>query len=77
MNEVKTKEIFMYGLGGLIAICFFIVVGLLVFKQVPESNEKLIYMLIGALVGSFGTIVNYFYGSSKGSADKNDIISKK
>jgi len=67
----------MYILGGLIAVCFFIITAFLIFEQIPESNEKIIYMLIGALVGSFGTIVNYFYGSSKSSAEKTELISKK
>jgi hypothetical protein len=39
----------------------------------PES----VNMTLGALLAAFGTVVGYFYGSSKGSADKNDLINKK
>ena len=31
----------------------------------------------GALIGAFGTVVGYFYGSSKGSADKNEMLNNK
>jgi hypothetical protein len=34
-------------------------------------------IILGALVGAFGTVVGYFYGSSKGSADKNDLLKNK
>ena len=66
----------MYALGAIIAVCFFVITAFLIFQKIPESNEKLIYLLLGTLVGSFGTVVNYFYGSSKGSSDKTDLITK-
>jgi len=73
---MKTKDIFMYGLGALIVCGFFGVVILLMFIRMPEPNEKVLYMVLGGLIVQFGNVVTYFYGSSKGSADKNEMLKK-
>jgi hypothetical protein len=68
-----TKEIFMYALGGLVTLGFFVTLFFLI-KQ--GTFEETINLVIGSLIGAFGTVVGYFYGSSKGSSDKNDLIKK-
>lgn len=68
---MKVKEIFMYVLGGLITIGFFATLIYLISKGGSESTVNL---LVGSLIGSFGLVVGYFYGSSKGSADKNELL---
>lgn len=42
--------------------------------EVPSENKDALYMLIGALVSSYTIIISYFFGSSKGSADKTDAL---
>lgn len=77
---MKIKEIFMYALGGLIAIGTFVLIGMLVMLIIkhPETPLKdVLVMSIGSLLAAFGLVVGYFYGSSKGSADKNDILKEK
>jgi len=37
----------------------------------------MLYILLGALVAKFGDVVSYFYGSSKGSSDKTEIMEKR
>jgi hypothetical protein len=71
--KTELKEIFMYVLGGLIVIGFFLMLYFLVKENIYEST---INLAIGALIAAFGTIVGYFYGSSKGSADKNELLKK-
>jgi drug/metabolite transporter (DMT)-like permease len=73
---MKTKDLFMYVLGAVISICFFVVIGLLIFQGMPEQNSEVLYLAIGALIGFTGSVVNYFYGSSKGSSDKNEMFKK-
>jgi len=73
----NAKDYFQYILGGLIVIGFFILLYLLVNAEVPEKNQGLLNLVVGALIGSFATVVSYFYGSSKGSAEKTDLLSKK
>jgi hypothetical protein len=71
---MKFRDIFQYALGATIVLCFFLASYLLIFNAVPEANSKLLDILFGALVAQFINVVGYFYGSSKGSADKTDII---
>ena len=75
MMEAKDK--FQYILGGLIVAGFFILLYLLVAMKVPEANKDLLNLVVGALIGSFAGVVQYFFGSSAGSAKKTDIIDKK
>ena len=71
------KDIFQYVLGALIVAGFFTLLYLLVSKTVPEINKDLLNLVVGALIGSFATVVGYFFGSSKGSAEKTELLSKK
>ena len=64
------KEIYMYVLGALVVIGFF---GVVIFKLLQGLDVQL---EVGALLGSFGTVVGYFYGSSKSSADKTQLLTK-
>ncbi len=43
--------------------------------DVNQTAMTVINMLLGALVAKFTTIVDYHFGSSKGSASKDDTIS--
>lgn len=57
-------------LGWIITAGFFIVLGVRMFITIPATQLENIGMLIGALISAFTTVVQYKYGSSKGSADK-------
>ncbi len=69
---MNAKEIYQYALAALIVIAFFIVLVLMIEKG-SDANP-----VLNVMVGTLGTITvmvaSYFFGSSKGSADKNDII---
>jgi hypothetical protein len=36
--------------------------------------NDVINIAVGSLLAAFGLVVGYFYGSSKGSADKTDML---
>jgi len=74
---MKAKNIFQYVLGALIVLGFFILMVVLVYKNVPSENKDLLNLVVGALIGSFATVVGYFYGSSLGSSEKNEMLQKK
>jgi hypothetical protein len=76
MNK-KINEIFMYCLGVLLTIGFFLLLILLILRPVPVQNSELLYLVVGALLGSFNHVVNFFFGSSVGSKHKTDLISKQ
>jgi len=69
----QVKEIYMYALGALIAIGFFVVMIYLIYSG---KYDNAVMLIIGALIGAFSTVVGYFFGSSKGSADKTELLSK-
>lgn len=71
------RDIFMFILGAVIMISFFTIVGILIFKEVPQGNSELLYLLLGADIGFAGSVVQYFFGSSAGSAAKNELLTKK
>ncbi len=70
------KEIYMYILGGVIAIGFFAVLVVLLTVELPLPNKEMLLIMLGILGAKFSDVVAYFYGSSKGSADKTEIIAK-
>jgi uncharacterized membrane protein len=71
------QQIFQYTLGAIIIIGFFVLLVTLINTKIPTENEDVLNLVVGALIGSFATIVGYFFGSSKGSSDKNDLLNKK
>jgi hypothetical protein len=44
------------------------------FLKVDGTNEKVLFMVIGALSSIATTVVTYYFGSSEGSAKKNEIF---
>lgn len=74
---MKAKDIAMYILGAIIVLGFFGLLGMLIIKGIPQTNEQLLNIAIGSLLAAFGTVVGYFYGSSAGSKEKTEIIGKK
>lgn len=73
---MKGKEIYMYAMGGVIVAGFFVLLGMLIYEAIPPTNENILSIAIGALIGFAGAVVTYFFGSSKGSADKNEMLKK-
>lgn len=71
---MKYKEIFQYVLGGLIVAGFFALLILLVLSAVPSENKDLLNLVVGTLIGSFSSIVSYFFGSSLGSSKKDELL---
>lgn len=71
---MDTKKIARYVLGGLIVIGFFALLILLVCKTIPEGNTEMLHMVVGALIGSFVTVVGFYYGSSQSSQDKDEKL---
>ena len=74
---MKIKDILMYVLGGLITLCFFGLLAMLVLYKIPPENKELLTLAIGSLLSSFTLVVGYYYGSSRGSADKTEMLNTK
>lgn len=67
----------MYVLAAIIVLGFFGVMLAMFFRVIPEGSKEIAFMLFGGLLTNFGAVVNYFFGSSKGSADKDKLIAIK
>ena len=57
-----------------IIIGFFALTGMLMFIPLPKDTNQAVLLLFGALASSFGAIVQYFFGSSKSSSDKTQML---
>lgn len=64
----------MFVLGALLVAGFFAIIIVIFRTEMPSANKDIGLLVIGALVAKFGDVVNYFFGSSKGSADKNEMF---
>ena len=72
--NTNSKEIFMYGLAAAVVLLVFAVIAVLMFRVTPPENSELLYTAIGLALGWGTNVIGYFFGSSKSSADKNEII---
>jgi hypothetical protein len=70
---MNTKEIYMYALGALVALGFFSITFYLIYSA---KYDDAVMLIIGALISAFSTVIGYFFGSSKGSADKTELMNK-
>ena len=71
------KQIFQYALGALVAVGLYWVTYLLIMKSTPEGNKDALLIVLGVLAGAFSNVVGYFFGSSKGSQSKDEMLNKK
>lgn len=73
---MNSKDKFMYILGGVVVAGTFALLALFIYVEIPEKNEALLNISAGTLLTAFSAVVYYFYGSSKGSSDKTDLLKK-
>ena len=60
-------------MGGFIGLILALVIGQFFYSKVL-ATDPLLSMLLGAMSTNAGMVVGYFFGSSKSSADKTDVI---
>jgi hypothetical protein len=70
----KAKEIYMYVLGAIVVLGILAIIGLLVYVPMPAENKDALMLVLGVLAAKFSDVIAYFFGSSKGSADKTQIM---
>lgn len=75
--EKSMKDRFQYGLAAFVVGGFFFVLGALIMYAVPADNKDALNIALGALVAGFSAVLGYFFGSSKGSSEKNEILAGK
>jgi hypothetical protein len=66
----------LYALAWVIVVGFFVLIGILIFHDLPKDSNGVVFMLFGALAAGFSGIKDYFFGSSAGSAAKTALLAK-
>jgi archaellum biogenesis protein FlaJ (TadC family) len=66
------KDIYQYALGALIVLLFATI--LILAFLIEQKDNAVMNTLVGAFASCVVMVVSYFFGSSKGSADKNDLL---
>lgn len=68
------RDVALYVLAGLVVTGFFALCVILFIFPIPKDQGNVVMVLFGGLVTGFGTVLNYFFGSSKGSSDKTALL---
>jgi len=71
LDRVITPVIAMVVIG----LCFALIFAVLFFGVQTEERD-IVLIIVGAVLGYIGTIIQFYLGSSKGSKDKNEVIRK-
>lgn len=62
---------------GVMICCMFVAVIVALFKVEPPARAmEPLLILVGSLAAAFGAVVNYWFGSSAGSAHKSELLAK-
>ena len=72
----STDVVFRYALAIAITFAVFYLLGTLKSIAVPEMWRDTYIMIIGVIIGKWSTIVDYYWGTSKSSSDKTDLLNK-
>lgn len=56
---------------------FFAAIWLAMTRDVAQGMRDALLILIGSLGAAFGAVVNYYFGSSSGSAKKDELLAQK
>ena len=72
MSKMSNGQIIV---GALVVIIYGVVMALYILKPLalPENNTEWA-MLVGALISSFTIVLGWFFGSSKSSSDKTELL---
>jgi hypothetical protein len=64
----------LYVLAWVIVSGFFLVIYALMSKTIPDDAQSVLFMLLGTLAAGFGSVLTYFFGSSRSSGMKDQTI---
>lgn len=75
-DDIFSKR-FVYYLASFWSFVAVVYIFFITFGTIPDNNIRFADTILGFLLGTIvATIINFFLGSSKGSADKQDMLNK-
>jgi flagellar basal body-associated protein FliL len=77
VSQKKTRNALMLVAGIVILLAYLGITVALFTLPIPQGNGQATSILTGAIMTNAGIIVGYYFGSSKSSSDKNEIIKQK
>jgi len=73
---MDAKKQLLYFAIGIVAVCF-VYFFCVTFIKIPEGGQRYADLILGFLIGTaVASVLNFYWGSSKGSQDKNDLIKR-
>jgi Fe2+ transport system protein B len=72
--QVAVKSVLPPLLALTVTVGFFGLLYLLIFRSIPKDSHDIIIAMVGVLGAAWGAVVNYYFGSSSGSAAKTDAL---
>jgi hypothetical protein len=76
INLLKGIDIIKLGIAIVMNITFIVIIWAIINKPIPEGNKDVVVFSLGLIEGVLLTIANYYWGSSRGSKEKTEQISK-
>ena len=61
---------------GIVGVAF-LLVGVLMFINIPDSQENIVIYALGFLTSAATQIISFYFGSSQGSKDKSELMALK
>ena len=69
-QELQIQNALAAGLLGIIAV----MVLMLFYRETPPTNKELVSLALGVLLGSMKDVYNYYFGSTRSSDRKDEIV---
>jgi hypothetical protein len=76
-REIAIKDKMPMILGIAVALGFFGLLFYMMKYEVPSSNKDLLNIMLGMLGTSFVAVITYYFGSSAGSARKDELVAAR
>lgn len=76
-REIAVKDWTPSVLAAVLSLGFFGMLTVLIFYGVDEIVKDIILMMLGVLASKWGSMIDYFFGSSAGSAKKTQILEQQ
>jgi hypothetical protein len=75
-REIQVKDRTPKILAYIVTAGFFGMLVFMLFKPIPPENRDIVNIMLGVLGSTFGGIVGYYYGSTKGSEAKSAMLAQ-